>query len=473
MIGTPSIEHEGLSRSDRVTHGLQQDEARPGRRHPNGIHDVTDHQVSQRVRASLERIERLDHTLGAFVHVDRDRALRRAGAIDRRGAEDQRSVPLRGDTVGVKDVIDVAGLPTTAGTAAIPAWIPSRTASAVVRLERAGGVVVGKTATAEWAIGGAGADRPNGLPRNPWDAARSPGDSSNGSAVAVSARLCSIALGTDTAGSIRVPASFTGIAGLKPTRGAIPRTNIVALSPTLDTVGPLAVHVEDLERVLVALRLPTFGRPAARKVRVGIDERYLLRAGHSDPAVLGRVNEAIDVLADGGARRVDVELSGLVDATPVYHAILLAEAARTHDPQRRDRAGYGVAARQLLEQGDAISAREVRAARRQRLRLIAQFRRAFEVADLLVSPTTPRVAPLLDAAGFEHPAGRLPSDDVFTFPANLVGIPALSMPVGSLDGLPVGFQLQGPWGSDRWLVEIGRRLEQRVGVLPPPPWPMP
>jgi aspartyl-tRNA(Asn)/glutamyl-tRNA(Gln) amidotransferase subunit A len=181
------------------------------------------------------------------------------------------------------------------------------------------------------------------------------------------------------------------------------------------------------------------------------------------------VSEAIDALADDGARRVDVGLPGLIDATSVYHTIFLAEAARTHDPWTRDRARYGAVARQVLEQGDAIPAHELRMARRERLRLIAQFRGAFELADLLVSPTTPRVAPRLDAAGFEYSAGRLPTDDVFTFPANLVGIPALSIPVGQVDGVPVGLQLQGPWRSDRWLVEIGRRLERRVGVLPRPP----
>jgi aspartyl-tRNA(Asn)/glutamyl-tRNA(Gln) amidotransferase subunit A len=460
------------------------------------------------MRAHLERLQALEPALGAFLSLDAERALARARELDRSLAAGAPAPALAGVPLAVKDILHVAGFATSCGSRLLAGYRPPFQATAVVRLEAQGAIVVGKTNMDEFAMGSSTEHSAFKPTRNPWDAARVPGGSSGGSAAAVAARMVPLALGTDTGGSIRQPAALCGVAGLKPTWGRVSRFGVVAFASSLDQVGPLARHVEDLAVAASALcghdpqdattaseTVPDFaaalGR-GARGLRVGVPRRFLERG--VEPDTLARFEESLAALAAAGAIVEDVELEHLEHAIPTYYLVATAEASS--NLARYDGVRYGVRAagasnlRQLYGEtrdqgfGDEVKRRILLGtfalssgyydafylrAQQARALIRRQFEAAFEACDAIATPTTP--APAFRFGEKSRDPVQMYLADVFTVPANLAGLPALSLPCGLAGGLPVGLQLVGRRFDEEALLRLGAAFQATTGhhELAPPP----
>ncbi len=452
------------------------------------------------VRESLSRIERLDPTLGAFLTVAGDRALARAAELDAH-RDRWRGAPLLGVPVAVKDNICTCGVRTTAGSRMLERFVPPYDATAVARLEHAGAVVVGKTNCDEFGMGSSTENSAFALTRNPWAADRTPGGSSGGSAAAVAADLTPVALGSDTGGSIRQPAAFCGIVGLKPTYGRVSRYGLIAFASSLDQIGPLARTAYDAALVLTVIAgadgadATASSEPVAdftagltgelRGVRLGVP-RSMLAAG-VDAGVLRSFEEALAVLAGRGAELVEIELPHARHAIGVYYLIATAEASS--NPARYDgvryglrvppaaagrgegaddglramyartrRAGFGPEVKRRIMLGTyALSAGYYDAyylkAQQVRTLILRDYDRAFERVDAVAAPTTP--SPAFRIGERIHDPLQMYLGDVFTVSAPLAGLPAISVPCGfSPEGLPIGFQLTGRRFDEAMLLRI-------------------
>ncbi|MBX5466981.1 MAG: amidase [Firmicutes bacterium] len=379
---------------------------------------------------------------------------------------------LRGLAVAVKDLIDCAGFPTRAGSSFFLRADPAD-AFAVAALRLEGAWMVGKTNTHEFAAGGTTLNPHFGPTLNPWDRNRLVGGSSGGSAAAVAARMAVAALGTDTAGSVRIPAAFTGVVGLKPTYGRISRRGVVPLSWSLDHVGPLARTVADTARVFWAMARPdpkdptTVSRPhrpLPEPLRVGVVEPSPDLALPWDPEVASLVKTAAGWLEAAGARLVPTTLPRWKSSLAANFTIIRAESATYHRRWLRahpDR--YGVDVRTYLEAGMRVPAVDYLEAQRVRSAVVADYQRLFETVDLLVLPTVPILPPPVAEAplvGFRLTEATAPFD--------LSGLPAISLPVLGPSRLPVGIQLVAPWWHEAWLFAVGERLEAARGPMPPP-----
>ncbi len=424
-------------------------------------------------RAHLARIGRLDATLGAFLTVTAERALEAAAAAEREIAAGQGRGPLHGVPLALKDLFDTAGVRTTAGSRILAENVPARDAAAVERLRAAGLVLLGKTNLHEFAYGTTSDNPHYGPCRNPWDRERSPGGSSGGSGAALAAGLCAASLGTDTGGSIRIPAGACGVAGLKPTLGRLSRRGVTPLAWSFDTVGPMARAVGDVALLMNAIAGPDaedewcVARPAedfARGLETGVRGLALGVPGEwffdgVEPDIEAAVRAAITVLEREGARRVEVSLPGMADAHTAHHAILAAEAAAFHGPWLRERPDdYGSDVRRGLELGQLIPAVDYVNARRVQSAVRATFHAAFSEADVLVTPCLPQPPP-----GVGEPMSREPAvawNRLLT-PVNVTGFPALSVPCG-FDGLgmPVGLQLIGRPFDEALLLRAARAYER-------------
>ena len=302
-------------------------------------------------RAHLERIAALDAGLNAFVRVAAERALEEARTAERELAAGAVRGPLHGVPLALKDLFDTAGLATTAGSRILAGNVPARDAAAVARLRGAGLVLLGKTNLHEFAFGVTTDNPHHGPCRNPWDRGRSPGGSSGGSGAALAAGLCAASLGTDTGGSVRIPAAACGVVGLKPTLGRVSRRGVVPLAWSLDTVGPMARTVEDVALLLAAVAGPD-PEDEACSVRPGEDYCRELEAGVSglalgvpqewffdgvEPDIVAAVQAALAALEREGARRVAVTTPGMAEAHTAHHALLAVEAAAFHGPWLRAR----------------------------------------------------------------------------------------------------------------------------------------
>jgi aspartyl-tRNA(Asn)/glutamyl-tRNA(Gln) amidotransferase subunit A len=449
--------------------------------------------------AYLDRIADADPELHCYLHVHPEQTLARAAELDRRGRSGVAGVP-----VGLKDLLSTRGVPTTAGSRILEGFRPVIDADVVEACQDAGLVSLGKLNMDEFAMGSSTEHSGFGATRNPWDPRLVPGGSSGGSAAAVAGGLAPWALGTDTGGSIRQPAAFCGLVGLKPTYGAVSRFGVVAFASSLDQVGPLALTVRDCARLYgiiarddprdttnvgppTAVELPT--RADLRGVRLGIPVDQL-EAG-VEPGVLARFDETVALCRSLGAEVGEVALPHARDGLASYYLIAPSEASANlarYDGVRYGlrvdggdvhamyeatrRAGFGDEVKRRIMIGTyALSAGYFDAyygqAQRVRTLIRRDFASAFERFDALVLPTAPSVA-FAFGAKLDDPLAMY-ANDVFTLPVNLAGLPGLSIPCGLDDGLPVGFQLIGPAFSENLLLAAGHALEQAIGfdVVPP------
>ncbi len=398
-------------------------------------------------RHCLARIESLNPRLNAFITVMADEALAAARALER---EKPRG-PLHGIPIALKDLYDTKGVRTTAASRHFAARIPDADAEVVTRLKAAGAVILGKTNMDEFAYNYTGETSHFGTARNPWDTALSPGGSSGGSAVAVAAGMCFASLGSDTGGSIRLPAAFCGIAGFKPTYGLLPTAGVLPLAWSLDTVGPMARSPQDCQILFHAMG----GRPAAapRSLRFGIPRKPFFDT--LDPETASLIDAAIARLS--GAREVPFPAVEMILAAPelpaAYGDVIYAEAYTYHEPlMQRAPDLYHPQTRQTISLGQSVSTTRYIRARREMDRLRASAASLFSGVDLLVTPTAP---------GPAFPLGK-PGSLVFlrnTSMWNLFGLPSISVPCGfTRDGRPVGLQITGRPGDDHLVLSAAASL---------------
>ncbi|MFJ7779550.1 amidase [Streptomyces yangpuensis] len=415
------------------------------------------------VDSVLERIEQVQPRLGAYVSVTADRARHAARrAADEIAAAGARG-PLHGIPAALKDLIDVAGAATSASSRVREGHRAPADSTVAARLSAAGAVFVGKTHTHEFAYG-----LTTPQTANAWDTGRVAGGSSGGSAVAVAARAATFALGTDTGGSIRVPAALNGVVGLKPTYGLVPRHGVTSLSWSLDHVGPITRTAEDAALVLGALvghdprdpasvaAPPVDHRPGPGTdltgLRVGVPGNYYF--DHVDPDVEASVRRAIARLAELGARLVDVEIPMTRYIRPTHWGLMVPEASAYHERTLRAVPElYSADVRVLLEAGELMTAGDHLRAQRARTLLRQAWLDMMEAVDVIAAPTVPITAVAAGQTAVTWRDGTVESvSDAYvrlSAPANVTGVPSLTVPVG-LDpqGLPIGMQLMGrPFGE--------------------------
>lgn len=429
--------------------------------------------VRHAVTAALGRITELGPALGVFTTVLAERALQQADALDRLAADGETGGPLHGTTLAVKDCIDIAGVPTTCGTAGRRNHVAGSTATCVAALEAAGAVVVGKTNMHEWAYGGT-SDNPHfGPVRNPWAPERIPGGSSGGSAVAVATGMADLALGTDTGGSVRIPAAYCGVAGLKVTPGRIPLDGVEPLSWTLDTVGLLGATVESMStayRVLAGTgRLITPAGGSGATPTIATIPAAFGGDGRVDGAVAQHTAAAVARLQAAGAVVAEHDLPEMATVPELFFPIVLSEAAAVHDGDRRgDRARYGDDIRTALTRGDAVPAIEYLHALRRRPEVAAALVAVLQTADVILAPasailpTVRGTASITWADGTEEDA--LLACARYCLPPSFAGLPALVVPCGQDDGIPVGIQLIGQPGGEEHLLAVGGWVERALGA---------
>ena len=425
--------------------------------------------------AFLHRIERVQARINAVTALTPDVALRDAAKVDAARSTGN-PLPLDGLPVLVKDNVDVAGLPTTAGSRLFASNVALEDSPVVQRLRQAGAVVLGKCYAHELAFGVTCEGPFNGTCRNPWDTDRIPGGSSGGAGAALAADLCIGAVGTDTGGSVRVPASLTGVSGLRPTAGRISNRGTLPLSRTLDTVGPMARSVDDLACLYLAMAgydpldaqsvdlqpAPIVAKPIPPQVngtRIGIPRPFFfdgLEAG-----VEACVDNALVTLRDLGAVLVEVELPSAADAHRAATLLVQVDAFALyrHDLRLRpELIGEDVRNRLLL--GESVSGADVADTLATMYGWRLELRKAFfsNGLDLLATPTTPGTAPRLAETKMLATTLHLSR---FTYPWGLAGLPALSIPCGEDPlGLPVGLQLVGPQWSEAALLSVAAAYQQ-------------
>jgi len=455
-------------------------------------------------QALVDRIDAVDGAIHAFLHVDPEGALATAADVDDRRARGEQLSYLAGVPIAVKDVLATKGLPTTCGSKILDGWIPPYDATVTAKIKAAGLPILGKTNMDEFAMGSSTEHSAYGPTHNPWDTTRIPGGSGGGSAAAVAAFEAPLAIGTDTGGSIRQPGALTGTVGVKPTYGGVSRYGLVAMASSLDQAGPVTRTVLDaaLLHELIAghdpmdsTSIPDAVPPvvaAARRadvkgLRIGIVKE--LGGDGFQPGVQARFTEAVDLLTAAGAEVVEVSIPSLQYALGAYYLVMPSEASS--NLAKFDAMRYGVrvppagvddpSAEQVMASsrdagfGDEVKRRIILgtyalssgyydayygSAQKVRTILSRDFASAFADVDVLVSPTSPTTAyPLGDK--LDDPLAMY-LGDVATIPANLVGIPGLSLPVGLADedSLPVGLQFLAPQKADDRLYNAAAALER-------------
>lgn len=452
---------------------------------------VRDKQVSpvELVRLYLDRIHRLDGRLRAYITVCRDEALEAARGAERAVLRGEPLGPLHGVPVAVKDQFDTVGIRTTVGSRLLADHVPRETAAAVARLERAGAILLGKLNLTEFALGGT-VHFPFGQPRNPWNPDHDPGGSSSGSGIATAAGLCAVALGEDTGGSVRSPASWCGVVGLRPTWGRVSRHGVFPLCWSMDAAGPLARTVEDAALALGVIaghdpRDPlTSRRPVpdyraalgqgVRGLRIGLVRE--LMAGDTQPEVARAVEAAAQVLAGLGAHLEEVSLPLLPRAGAVFMALADSDGAGLHLEWLRTRgAEYDQGTRRRLLAAGLIPAAAYHQAQRARAVLRRQLLEALARVDLLACPTAHQPAPPIAAGaapitGRAQVAGRFFARRSYVAPASLAGVPAIAVPCGfTATGLPLSLQLLGRPLEEATLLAAAHAYEQATGWSRRPP----
>jgi aspartyl-tRNA(Asn)/glutamyl-tRNA(Gln) amidotransferase subunit A len=452
------------------------------------------------VEQSLTRAEALEPVLHAFVRLRPDAARAEARAADARRARGERLSALDGIPVAIKDNLVKSGEPTTCASRILEGFVSPYDATAVEKLTAAGAIVIGATNLDEFAMGSSTENSTFGPTRNPWDPARTPGGSSGGSAAAVAAGIVPIALGSDTGGSIRQPASFCGVVGVKPTYGRVSRWGLVAFASSLDQIGVFARSAADAAAALEVIcghdprDSTSIPEPAPRLVGallgdvsglvVGLPREYFAKGAL--PAVTDAVRAAVAELEGAGAKVREVSLPHTPHAVAAYYLIATAEASSNlarYDGVRYGRRAAG--ARGLTEMylrtrsegfGAEVKRRIVlgtyvlsagyydayyRKAQQVRTLLRRDFEAAFRGCDVIATPTCPEVAFPIGAKSGDPV--RMYLSDVYTVSANLAGLPGVSLPCGSADGLPIGLQLLAPALDEATLLRVADAYQRRTG----------
>jgi len=414
--------------------------------------------------ACLAQIAKLNPKLNAFITVTEETARATAQQLDRELAAGTDRGPLHGIPIAHKDLIATKGIRTTSGSKLFQDFVPDCDAVVARRLSDAGAVMIGKAGLHELAYGVI-SDNPHfGTIRNPHDPERTPGGSSGGSGVALATGMALMATGTDTGGSIRVPASFCGIVGLKPTYGLVDRTGGQPLGLTLDHVGPMALTVADASLSLDIMAGSTHRlRPAPdlKAIRVGLPENFYFSA--VSPEVRESVQQAARSAERLGAHVVPVQVPDIEGLNAAGRTILLAEASAVYQPYRDRRQDFGSDVLALLDQGRLVPAPDYVNAQRLRRAFLHEFRALFRSIDCLFTPTTPMVAPLITQQQIEL-GGKLQDTRVaitsLVRGMNALGFPALSLPCGrSPQGLPIGLQMIARPFEENVLFTLGTALE--------------
>jgi aspartyl-tRNA(Asn)/glutamyl-tRNA(Gln) amidotransferase subunit A len=421
----------------------------------------------------LAQIEKLNPTLNAFITVTAESALTQARAAEAEILRGNWRGPLHGIPLALKDLIDTAGVRTTAASALFKDRLPAEDAEVVRRLKNSGAVLLGKQNLHEFAYGGSSMISYFGEVHNPWDPACIAGGSSGGSAAAVAADLCFGAIGTDTAGSVREPAALCGIVGLKPTYGRVSAYGVIPLSPSLDHLGPIARTVSDAAVILQAIAgydardpnssdvpVPDYVaalRDGSKPTRIGIPRKFFYE--DLDPEVASAVEQALGVLKSFTGNLSEVELEVPTDRTLqtgesyAHHADFVSRSPELYQPETLRR----------IRKGEGISRAEIEQRRREQEKIRRKITSVFENVDLLVIPTTPVPAPAI-AELRQNPDLLRPREILLlrnTRPANVWGLPAISVPCGfTTAGLPIGLHIIGPRWRENIVLQLAYAYEQ-------------
>lgn len=422
------------------------------------------------VSAALDAAERLQPTLNAFTVLLRDEAIAAARRADEAARAGQQLGPLHGVPVAVKDLYDLAGTVTSGCSRAYLSTPPATSdAPAVAMLRRAGAIVIGKTNMHELAFGATTVVSCFGPANNPWDPERIPGGSSGGSGIAVAARVVGIALGSDTGGSIRVPAALCGVSGLKVTTGLLPLDGVLPMSPGLDTPGPIASDAADLAvafSILSGDETPPRLDPIRPGLRVGVAVDPFFET--VDPEISSAVRVAVDVLASAGADVRDVPTPWAQKADEAWLTIALGEFARAHAPLMDREQDLDPSIYSILFVAHRVSAEDERKARDEATAARNAFASTMADLDVLITPATPYPAPrhtdqTVVAGGVELPV-HLGGPSHFTRLVSTIGAPAASIPCGATaSGLPVAVQIVGRAGSERLLLAVAAAFQAETG----------
>jgi aspartyl-tRNA(Asn)/glutamyl-tRNA(Gln) amidotransferase subunit A len=425
---------------------------------------------------ALARAETIGRKLNAFIRVDEEGALRSARSAERALERGGALGPLHGVPITIKDLMLTRGMPMTAGSRAFGEGLHvtrdgEREAKVVTRLRRAGAIVIGKTNLNEFAFGVTGENAHFGDVPTPWNHAHMAGGSSSGSAAALAAGIGYGSVGTDTRGSIRIPAANCGISGLKPTHGLVPTDQVYPLAPSLDHTGPMARSVADLARmldVMVGSRAGRYGAALERSAggkRLGVPIGYF---GDLDPEVEAHVRAAIGVLAKAGMSVVEVQVPDLEVVLRASAVIANCEAIAIHDDQlKRSREGYSGAVLGRLDKAYSFTAIDLVRAEQTRSVLAREYRRLFRSVDCMIAPTLPGLPAEIGSTNMRVAGGRdvwvVDASCRFMAPQNMTGTPALSIPCGfSRGGLPIGLQIWGAVGSDADVLAVGHAFQQQT-----------
>ena len=421
-------------------------------------------------RSFLERMDVLEPSLDAWVRVDRETVLSDAQQRQAELESGAATGPLHGVPIGIKDIYHISGIPTIAGSKVYADYVPNETAVTIELLRKAGAIMLGKTVTTEFAC------LDPSHTKNPWNPAHTPGGSSSGSAVSVAARMCPIAMGSQTVGSVLRPASYNGIVGLKPTYGRVSRRGVVPVSWSLDTVGWMGRTVEDMALLLQVMAGPDELDPVASKLpagdylsdlesaktpKIGLITSFFME--ESDQETQQMTRAILDQLKSAGASVVDVTLPESFDTAFQDQLLIMGvEAAAFHKPMyEKQAADYRPKLREMLRQGLETDAVTYTKALERRLRFSADMRVLAEQADVLLTPSTP-TAPLADLTNT--------GDTRFQGPWTSCGLPTITLPTGlAKSGLPMGIQLIASPFEEVRLLAIARWCEKIIDVQLAPP----
>lgn len=416
---------------------------------------MNDGSAVQRVTACLEAIERFDDQLGVMITVCADDALRQAKEADVAQARGDWHGVLHGMPIALKDNIDTAGVRTTSGGAFDAERIPTADATVTTRLKDHGAIIIGKVNLAEYAFSVTTQNHHYGSCKNPWDTTRIPGGSSGGSGAVVAAKMAAGSLGTDTGGSVRIPASFNGLVGIRPTLGRVPNTGVTPVSEAFDTVGPLARRAIDVARMLHAIEgydpadptsvdapfddvLGQLNYRGVAGMRIGVATNLL---GEADPEIAERVADGIRVLEAAGADVFEMELHDTAEAQRQMMNILYPEASAHHEERiNTSPEKYGPGVLERLQRGFKITSLESARALCYQREYRRQMARIFEEFDVLAMPTVPVAPPQIAGTDITETTHQL---TILTYWTAMAQLPGVSIPCGLAAGLPVGLQLVG------------------------------